>query len=139
MSWRDLLRTEGDSGTLPWTGGRSLCLNGQVWTIDGKPPRLLQFSSMELAGLAERTKQIYVDSVRDYAKFFGRSAAKLGHEDLRRWSKHLGARHFKAGRRCLSQHVSIGSKVRDPPSPEVHQLFAAVELDIVRSPAVAAS
>lgn len=38
MGWRDLLQSENDSITLPWTGGRSLCLNGQVWNIEGRLP-----------------------------------------------------------------------------------------------------
>jgi hypothetical protein len=38
MGWRDLLETEGNSITLPWTGGRSLCLNGQVWNIENRLP-----------------------------------------------------------------------------------------------------
>jgi site-specific recombinase XerD len=59
---------------------------------------------MELAGLAERTRAHYRDAVRDYAKFFGRSPAKLGHEDLRRWSKHLLDSGVGDGR--LRQHFS---------------------------------
>jgi hypothetical protein len=37
--WRDLLQPEGgDNVILPWTGGRSLCLDGRVWKIDGNLP-----------------------------------------------------------------------------------------------------
>ncbi len=59
---------------------------------------------MELAGLAERTRILYRDAIRDYAKFFGRSPARLGHEDLRRWSKHLLDSGVGDGR--LRQHFS---------------------------------
>ena len=38
MGWRDLLQSENDSVILPWTGGRSLCLNGQVWNIENRLP-----------------------------------------------------------------------------------------------------
>ena len=50
MSWRDLLQTEGNSITLPWTGGRSLCLNGQVWDIDGKLPTYHGWYSFTVVG-----------------------------------------------------------------------------------------
>jgi len=50
MSWRDLLQTDGDSITLPWTGGRSLCLKGQVWTIDSKFPPYHGWYSFTVVG-----------------------------------------------------------------------------------------
>jgi site-specific recombinase XerD len=59
---------------------------------------------MALAGLAERTQTHYLDAVRDYAKYFGRSPAELGHEDLRTWSKHLLDSGVGDGR--LRQHFS---------------------------------
>ena len=58
----------------------------------------------ELAGLAERTRSHYLDAVRDYSKFFGRSPKDLGHEDLRVWSKHLLDSGVGDGR--LRQHFS---------------------------------
>lgn len=57
-----------------------------------------------LAGLAERTQEIYIDAVRDYSNFFGCSPYKLGHEDLRAWSKHLLDTGVGDGR--LRQHFS---------------------------------
>jgi integrase len=59
---------------------------------------------MELAGLAERTQKHYLDAVRDYAKYFGRSPSQLGHEDLRTWSRHLLDSGVGDGR--LRQHFS---------------------------------
>jgi len=59
---------------------------------------------MELAGLAERTQKHYLDAVRDYAKYFGRSPAELGHEDLRTWSRHLLDSGVGDGR--LRQHFA---------------------------------
>jgi hypothetical protein len=50
MSWRDLLQTNGNSIILPWTGGRSLCLNGQVWTIDSKLPPYHGWYSFTVVG-----------------------------------------------------------------------------------------
>jgi hypothetical protein len=38
MGWRDLLQKDNDNIVLPWTGGRSLCLNGQVWNIENRLP-----------------------------------------------------------------------------------------------------
>jgi hypothetical protein len=37
MGWRDLLETNSNIA-MPWTGGRSLCLNGQVWNIEQRLP-----------------------------------------------------------------------------------------------------
>ena len=59
---------------------------------------------MELAGLAERTRTHYLDAVRDYSKFFGRSPKRLGHEHLRVWSRHLLDSGVGDGR--LRQHFS---------------------------------
>ena len=59
---------------------------------------------MELAGLAERTRSHYLDAVRDYSKFFGRSPKRLGHEHLRVWSRHLLDSGVGDGR--LRQHFS---------------------------------
>jgi hypothetical protein len=50
MSWRDLLQKENDSVILPWTGGRSLCLNGQVWSIDCKLPQEYNWYSFTISG-----------------------------------------------------------------------------------------
>lgn len=51
MSWRDLLQSENDSVTLPWTGGRSLCLNGQVWNIEGRLPVEHGWYAFSISGL----------------------------------------------------------------------------------------
>jgi integrase/recombinase XerD len=59
---------------------------------------------MELAGLAQRTRTLYLDAVRDYSKFFGRSPRRLGHEQLRVWSRHLLDSGVGDGR--LRQHFS---------------------------------
>jgi integrase/recombinase XerD len=59
---------------------------------------------MELAGLALRTRKHYLDAVRDYSKFFGRSPRRLGHEHLRKWSRHLLDKGVGDGR--LRQHFS---------------------------------
>jgi hypothetical protein len=50
MGWRDLLQTDGDAITLPWTGGRSLCLNGQLWNIEGKLPTYHGWYSFAVIG-----------------------------------------------------------------------------------------
>jgi site-specific recombinase XerD len=71
-------------------------------TMDQTRERFLH--DMELAGLAERTRSHYLDAVRDYSKFFGRSPKELGHEDLRVWSKHLLDSGVGDGR--LRQHFS---------------------------------
>lgn len=50
MGWRDLLQKENDRVILPWTGGRSLCLNGQVWNIDCKLPQEHNWYSFNISG-----------------------------------------------------------------------------------------
>ncbi len=59
MSWRDLLPKEGEFLSFPWTGGRSLCLNGQVWNIEGKFPTYYGWYSWSIIG---RKAINYVDS-----------------------------------------------------------------------------
>lgn len=50
-SWRDLLQPEGgDNIVLPWTGGRSLCLDGQTWKIDGTLPTYHGWYSFTILG-----------------------------------------------------------------------------------------
>jgi integrase/recombinase XerD len=71
-------------------------------TMDQTRERFLH--DMELAGLAERTRAHYLDAVRDYSKFFGRSPKRLGHEHLRVWSRHLLDSGVGDGR--LRQHFS---------------------------------
>jgi hypothetical protein len=51
MSWRDLLpKEEGDFLTYPWSGGRSLCLNGQVWKVEGRLPEYHGWYSWSVIG-----------------------------------------------------------------------------------------
>lgn len=38
MGWRDLLQSENETVTLPWTGGRSLHLAQQYWKLEGPMP-----------------------------------------------------------------------------------------------------
>ena len=39
MGWRDLLKKDDESVTLPWLGGRSLRSHAQTWALDGRLPR----------------------------------------------------------------------------------------------------
>ena len=64
--------------------------------------RFLQ--DMELAGLAQRTRKLYLDAVRDYSNFFGGNPKDLGHEHLRIWSRQLLKSGVGDGR--LRQHFS---------------------------------
>jgi hypothetical protein len=50
MGWRDLLPKKDDSLIFPWTGGRSLCLNGQVWNVEGKLPTYHGWYSWSVIG-----------------------------------------------------------------------------------------
>jgi hypothetical protein len=73
MGWRDLLQSENDSITLPWTGGRSLCLNGQVWNIEGRLPIEHGWYSFSISGrkatrweLSQPTPEILNNQVVGY-------------------------------------------------------------------------
>src|SRR5664279_1165363 len=79
-----------------------ICAGRLELTMDQTRERFLH--DMELAGLAERTRTHYLDAVRDYSKFFGRSPKRLGHEHLRVWSRHLLDSGVGDGR--LRQHFS---------------------------------
>jgi hypothetical protein len=52
MGWRDLLQTNESSNniTYPWTGGRFLCLNGQVWNIENRLPNEYGWYSFSVSG-----------------------------------------------------------------------------------------
>ena len=64
--------------------------------------RMMQ--DLDLAGYAVGTREVYVNSIRDLAKFFMRSPAELQQEHLRIWVRHL--KQTKIGSQRLRQHFA---------------------------------
>ena len=64
--------------------------------------RMMQ--DLTLGGYADGTKQTYVDCIRMFAKFHGRSPDELGAEDVRRWAEHLTTKGISAQR--IGQHFA---------------------------------
>jgi site-specific recombinase XerD len=59
---------------------------------------------MQLASYSECTIEIYLNCVRDFAKFHNRCPSKLGHEDARAWVAELQQR--QTGSQRLRQHFA---------------------------------
>jgi len=60
---------------------------------------------LELAGYLPRTCLLYVNSARDFVRFFGRSPTDLGAEEVRTWIAHL-SRPGGIGASRLRQHMA---------------------------------
>src|SRR5688572_12412915 len=56
------------------------------------------------AGRSERTQQVYVGAIREYARHFGRSPSELGPEEVRQWVQHL--RNSILGPDRIRQHLA---------------------------------
>lgn len=61
---------------------------------------------LDLGGYARRTKQTYLASIRQFAKFHGRSPADLGQPEVRQWVEHLRKRKPRLGMQRLRQHFA---------------------------------
>jgi site-specific recombinase XerD len=59
---------------------------------------------LDLAGYAERSKRLYVNSIRNLAEFFRRSPVQLSQAEVRRWVDHL--RKSGVGTQRLRQHFA---------------------------------
>ncbi len=60
---------------------------------------------LELAGYADTTRLTYINSIRDYSVFHGRSPARLGRDEARAWVEHL--RHEGGvGPQRIRQHLA---------------------------------
>lgn len=68
--------------------------------------RRQMMQDLDLGGYAKKTKQTYVDSIRDFAKFHGRSPAQLGPDEARAWVEHLQQRKPKLSTQRLRQHFA---------------------------------
>lgn len=66
--------------------------------------RMMQ--DLDLGGYAKRTRQTYVDSIRDFARFHGRSPDQLGQDEVREWVEHLRRRKPKLSTQRLRQHFA---------------------------------
>jgi integrase/recombinase XerD len=53
------------------------------------PLRERMLQDLKLAGLSERTQQAYLDAVRHFANYYGKSPAELGEEQLRQYFVYL--------------------------------------------------
>jgi integrase/recombinase XerD len=60
---------------------------------------------LTMAGYVPKTRLIYVNSIRDFAAFAGRSPVELGAEDVRMWVDELTTRRVRGPQR-LRQHFS---------------------------------
>ena len=58
---------------------------------------------LELAGYVPKTRLIYLNSIRDYAKRFGRSPADLGADEVRVWVDDL----TKESEACFSKSLAL--------------------------------
>ena len=56
------------------------------------------------AGRSERTQQVYVGAIRQYARHFGRSPSELGPDEIRQWVQHL--RNSILGPDRIRQHLA---------------------------------
>lgn len=61
---------------------------------------------LDLGGYAKRTKETYLASVRQFAKFHGRSPTDVGQPEVRQWVEHLRKRKPKLGMQRLRQHFA---------------------------------
>jgi integrase/recombinase XerD len=61
---------------------------------------------LDLGGYAERTKRTYIESIRIFAKFHGKSPDKLGQPEVRAWVEHLRKRRPKLSAQRLRQHFA---------------------------------
>jgi integrase/recombinase XerD len=68
--------------------------------------RIQMMQDLDLAGYADSTVRTYVDSIRDFAKFHGRSPADLGQPEVRQWVDHLRKRKPKLSSQRLRQHFA---------------------------------
>jgi integrase/recombinase XerD len=68
--------------------------------------RTQMLQDLELGGYAERTRQTYLDSIRDLARFRRKDPATLGRADLRRWVDHLRSRRPPLSAARLRQHFA---------------------------------
>ncbi|HEX7672187.1 MAG TPA: site-specific integrase [Polyangiaceae bacterium] len=59
---------------------------------------------LDLGGYAPKTKETYIASIRDFAKFHGRSPAELGQPEVRKWVEELRRRKLSTQR--LRQHYA---------------------------------
>lgn len=66
--------------------------------------RSQMMQDLDLGGYALRTKQTYLDSIREFAKFHGQSPAGLGQAEVRQWVEHLRKRALSSQR--LRQHFA---------------------------------
>lgn len=60
---------------------------------------------LELAGYAPMTRLIYLNSIRDFAKFFWRAPSELGAEEVRAWVGHL-TKAAGLGPQRVRQHLA---------------------------------
>lgn len=60
---------------------------------------------LELAGYVPKTRLIYLNSIRDYAKRFGRSPADLGADEVRVWVDDL-TKESEIGPQRVRQHMA---------------------------------
>jgi site-specific recombinase XerD len=56
------------------------------------------------AGRSERTRQVYVNAIRDYARHFSRCPSQLGPDEVRTWVQHLRNSVLKPDR--IRQHLA---------------------------------
>jgi integrase/recombinase XerD len=59
---------------------------------------------LDLAGYAERSKRLYINSIRNLAEFFRRSPDQLGQAEVRQWVDHLRKSGIRSQR--LRQHFA---------------------------------
>ena len=67
--------------------------------------RTKMMQDLELAGYAPRTRQLYIGSIRDFARFFRRSPEEMGHKEVRAWVGYLRERCRLTASR-LRQHFA---------------------------------
>lgn len=68
--------------------------------------RSQMMQDLDLGGYADKTKKTYLDSIRDFAKFHGRSPGQLGQDEVRQWVEHLRQRKPKLSMQRLRQHFA---------------------------------
>ena len=67
--------------------------------------RTKMMQDLELAGYAPRTRQLYIDAIRDFARFFRHSPEEMGHTEVRAWAGYLKDRRGLTPSR-LRQHFA---------------------------------
>jgi site-specific recombinase XerD len=65
--------------------------------------RMMQ--DLELAGYVPRTRFVYVNAIRDFVRFFGRSPIELGADEVRAWVAHL-SKPGGVGTQRIRQHMA---------------------------------